>query len=169
MFKIKSQKYSNILYEPTEDIWFDINEVGTPFRFDVTEEITKDEEKMNKVGFVLDNIDNIISKVFDYLHEQLQDTQSQYYSIISYFLEFHYNEFKDGRLGELLGIKDDKDISVNDMLKYLKLNRLGSDFDEKFNDQIYILDFMYNTDMTDEILVVYLNSQSEVIVVTHES
>lgn len=169
MEKINSKSYPEITYEPFEDIWFSPNEVGTPFSFDVTEDLTANKEKMNIIGNFLDNVENVSKKAVDTFVQILSQPSNQYYETVSYFLEFHRDEFDEEELDELFGIEQAKEISRTQMLRCLNLKRVGSSIDEELNEQIFILDFTFNTELTDEILVVYFNTKEEIVSISHES
>ena len=51
----------------------------------------------------------------------------------------------------------------------LQLKRFGSCIDDEMDQQVFILDFSFNPELTDELLVVYFNLEKEVVEIAHES
>ena len=51
----------------------------------------------------------------------------------------------------------------------LKIKRLGGLIDSESQQQIFIVDLSFNTDFTDELIVIYFNLEKQIFYVTHES
>lgn len=169
MKKIRSKCYPDIVYEPSNDIWFDANEVGLPFCFSVREELTKSEEKMNLIGEFLDDIEHMKIQAYETLTQILADKHDKYHETVTYFLEFHRNEFDEEQLSELLGVSETKHLTLEDMIMCLKLNGLSCNYDAGWKEQHFVMDFSFHPALTDELLVVHFNSKKEIIIISHES
>lgn len=68
----------------------------------------------------------------------------------------------------MLGVNNLENLTLHQKADYLNINRVGSIFLEE-SKQGFIIDFSFNMEYTDELLVVYLNLNREIINVTHES
>lgn len=61
------------------------------------------------------------------------------------------------------------DTDILHMVDDLQLKRFGSCIDDERDQQVFILDFSFNPELTDELLVVYFNLEKEVVEIAHES
>lgn len=169
MEKINSIIYPGMMYEPSKDLWLDAKEAGTTFSFSVRSCLTESKSKMNLIGAFLDDIENIKKAAYDTLVKILTDTTNKYHDTVTYFLEFHRNEFDDEQFSQLLGISVTKNVTLKDMVKCLKLNGVTCDYHAGWKELTFILDFSFDTAFTDELLVMHFNSKKEVIIISHEN
>lgn len=64
---IKTNNYPDIEYEKGEEIFLAPEEFDGSFYFDVEEELTLDDEAMNKVAEALDEVDTFVISAKDFL------------------------------------------------------------------------------------------------------
>ena len=89
--------------------------------------------------------------------------------MVSFFMEFHRDEVDPETAAALFPGKDLSTLSFVDMVDDLQLKRFGSCIDDERDQQVFILDFSFNPELTDELLVVYFNLEKEVVEIAHES
>jgi len=166
---LKSQHYPNIKYEKGEEIFFAPEEIGTPFYFDVEEELTLDDEAMSTVGVMLDEVDTLVTLAKASLKKILQDKEDRYHETVAYFMEFHRDEMDSDTVLELFPSSDVDTLTFTEMVDSLQMIRFGSIIDTKTNQQAFIMDLSFNPELTDELMVVYFNLEKQVFYVTHES
>ena len=70
---------------------------------------------------------------------------------------------------ELFQVDNPSDLSFVEMVDLLKIKRLGGLIDSESQQQIFIVDLSFNTDFTDELIVIYFNLEKQIFYVTHES
>ena len=138
---LKSKKYPNIKYEKGQEIFLSPEEMNSHFYFDVEEELTSNNEAMNIVAEMLDEV------------EMLEKTAKN-------FLK---------KILELFQVDNPSDLSFVEMVDLLKIKRLGGLIDSESQQQIFIVDLSFNTDFTDELIVIYFNLEKQIFYVTHES
>lgn len=156
-------------YEPGEEIFTFPEDTGLPFIFDVLEELTENKEAMNHVGKMLDEAESLAEKAKETLKQILSDEKNQKYSMVSYFMEFHRDEVGQETAAALFPGKNLSNLSFVDMVDDLQLNRFGSCIDNEMDQQVFILDFSFHPELTDELLVIYFNLKKEIIEISHES
>lgn len=165
-----NSKRVDLAYQPGEEIFTFPEDTGLPFIFDVLDEaLTEDQEAMDIVGQMLDEAESLAEKAKETLKYILSDENHQKYGLVSYFMEFHRDEVEQETAAALFPGKDLSTLSFVDMVDDLQLKRFGSCMDEELDQQVFILDFSFNPEVTDELLVVYFNLEKEVVEITHES
>lgn len=166
---LDSKKFSNIMYEEGNEILYFSEDIGTSFSFDVTKDLTSNEASMKIVASFLDDTDALVAKAHLYLKEVLLDEQSEYHDTVKFFLSFHKDEMDVETLRKMLGVSEVENLSLLEMIDFLKIQRLGSLIDEYLNEQVFVMDLCFNPDVTDELMVIYFNLEKDIVLVTHES
>ena len=166
---LKSKKYPNIKYEKGQDILVSPEEMNSHLYFDVEEELTSNNEAMNIVAEMLDEVEMLEKTAKNFLKKILDDKKNEYYDVISYFMEFHRDEIDSDVTVELFQVDNPSDLSFVEMVDLLKIKRLGGLIDSESQQQIFIVDLSFNTDFTDELIVIYFNLEKQIFYVTHES
>lgn len=165
-----NSKRVNFEYKPGEEIFTFPEDTGLPFIFDVLdEELTENIEAMDVVGQMLDEAESLAEKAKETLKQILSDENHQKYGMVSFFMEFHRDEVDPETAAALFLGKDLSTLSFVDMVDDLQLKRFGSCIDDEMDQQVFILDFSFNPELTDELLVVYFNLEKEVVEIAHES
>ncbi len=169
--KLNSKKYPDITYEKGEEIQLYKGDLNLPFDFDVEEELTSDDEAMAIVADMLDHTDLLVQKAKDFLKEVLAeaDEDDEDYETIADFMEFHRDDIEPELVSELFPVPDPSELSFEEMIDYLELNRFGSLVYDDDDQQAFIMDLSFDPDVTDELMVVYFNLEKEVIYITQES
>lgn len=70
---LKSKNFSDIEYDPGDELFYTPEEINIPFYFDVEEELTNNLESMNNVSGFLDDIDEIKLSIITYLHKEIDE------------------------------------------------------------------------------------------------
>ncbi len=171
---LNSKKFPEVSYNKGEEIWVGEGELGLPFNFDVTEDLTASTQAMELVSTFLDDIDALKENTIKYLKALLlkkteQSATDSEEHILCYFLEFHRDEFDIETLKNLLGTQDVVNITLERMTDFLLIKRFGSYIDKKLNEQAFIMDLSFNSEYTDELLVIYFNKNKEIFNISHES
>jgi hypothetical protein len=169
MKTIDSKAFPQISYEAGEEIWLDPDETIRPFYFDVTEDITGDEKGMEAVAAFLDALEDIQGQVIRAIKGIIADSTNEYHETIKYFLEFHRDELDPDVVENLTGVAHGKELTFEEWVDHLKLNRLGSYIDDNLNRQAFIMDWNFDPEISDELLVVYLCPNGEIFGISHES
>lgn len=165
-----NSKQVELEYRPGEEIFTFPEDTGLPFIFDVLEEeLTENKEAMDIVGQMLDEAEFLTEKAKETLKQILSDGNHQKYGMVSYFLEFHRDEVGQETAEALFPGKELSTLSLMDMVDDLQLKRFGCCIDEETHQQVFILDFSFNPELTDELLVIYFDLEKEVVEITHES
>ena len=166
---LKSKKYPNIKYEKGQEIFLSPEEMNSHFYFDVEEELTSNNEAMNIVAEMLDEVEMLEKTAKNFLKKILDDKKNEYYDVVLYFMEFHRDEIDSDVTVELFQVDNPSDLSFVEMVDLLKIKRLGGLIDSESQQQIFIVDLSFNTDFTDELIVIYFNLEKQIFYVTHES
>lgn len=171
MLILNSKKFPNILYESREDIYYFPEEIGTSFSFDVTKDLTGDIEAMNRVASFLDDLNKLKEKALIHIRSVLNNKANQYHDTIVCFLEIHKDTsvFKEETIKNMFGIDSIGDFDIEKMIDFLKVKRFGSYIDDELNEQAFIMDLSFNSDYTDELMVVYFNISKDIFAIAHES
>lgn len=169
MKKLNSKKYPNIQYKNGEELFLSPDESGLTFWFDVEDGLTKDDEAMAMVAVALDEVENFEKTAKEFLKSVLSDENDQKYDVVSYFMEFHRDEIDPDAVAELFPVDDPSKLSFSEMVDYLRLNRFGSIIDGETGQQGFIMDLNFNPEITDELMVIYFNSNKQITDVAHES
>ena len=165
-----NSKRVNFEYQPGEEIFTFPEDTGLPFIFDVLdEELTENIQAMDIVGQMLDEAESLAEKAKETLKQILSDENHKKYGMVSFFMEFHRDEVDPETAAALFPGKDLSTLSFVDMVDDLQLKRFGSGIDDERDQQVFILDFSFNPELTDELLVVYFNLEKEVVEIAHES
>lgn len=159
----------NFEYQPGEEIFTFPEDTGLPFIFDVLdEELTENIEAMDVVGQMLDEAESLAEKAKETLKQILSDENHQKYGMVSFFMEFHRDEVDPETAAALFLGKDLSTLSFVDRWMFT-LKRFEAEIDDEMDQQVFILDFSFNPELTDELLVVYFNLEKEVVEIAHES
>ncbi len=163
---VASKKYPNIVFTPGIEIWLDDlkPESPFPFYFDVEGSLTTDEGAMTNVAFALDQLDQLESKVRQHFKENVSSSE-----LLQFFFQHHLTEMDEASLQEMLHTENPDDLTEYELIDCLILKRFGAGFDAKLNAYVYMMDFSFDPDYTDELVVVYLDSDFNVITISHES
>ncbi len=80
-------------------------------------------------------------------------------------MDFHRDEFDDELLPDSVNIKT---LSFDKITDYLTLTSFACSIDDSGN-QTYTLDLSLNPELTDELMVIYMDSQKNIMYIAHES
>ena len=166
---IKTNKYQDIEYEKGEEIFLAPEEFGGSFYFDVEEDLTLDEEAMNNVAEALDEVDTFVISAKDFLKKILAGEENEDYGTVSYFMEYHRDEMDEDTLSEIFPSSDIDTMTFAEMVDYLEAVRFGSIIDSKTQKQAFIMDLSFDTELTDELMVIHFNLDKQPYYVAHES
>lgn len=156
-------------YTPGEEIFTFSEESGLPFIFDVDEELTDNLAAMNAVGEMMDDAEKLAKKAKAAIKAALNDESSPYYNVVTFFMEFHWDDVGPDIAAELFPETDPSKLSFAEMVDFLQLKRFSSLVDSETDQQAFILDLSFNPEITDELMVVYFDLSKEIFCITHES
>ena len=166
---LKSNNYPDIEYEKGEEIFLAPEEFGGSFYFDVEEDLTLDEEAMNKVAKALDEVDTFVISAKDFLKKILAGEENDDYGTVSYFMEYHRDEMDKDTLSDMFPSIDIDTMTFTDMVDSLEAVRFGSIIDNKTQQQAFIMDLSFDPELTDELMVIHFNLDKQPYYVAHES
>ena len=166
---LKSNNYPDIEYEKGEEIFLAPEEFGGSFYFDVEEDLTLDDEAMKNVAEALDEVDKMVETAKDFLKEILLDEGNEEYGTVAYFMEYHRDEMDEDTLSEIFPSSDIDTMTFTEMVDYLEAVRFGSIIDSKTQKQAFIMDLSFDTELTDELMVIRFNLDKQPYYVAHES
>ncbi len=166
---LKSNNYPDIEYEKGEEIFLAPEEFGGSFYFDVEEDLTLDEEAMNKVAKALDEVDTFVISAKDFLKKILAGEENEDYGTVSYFMEYHRDEMDKDTLSDMFPSIDIDTMNFTEMVDYLEAVRFGSIIDNKTQQQTFIMDLSFDPELTDELMVIHFNLDKQPYYVAHES
>ena len=166
---LKSNNYPDIEYEKGEEIFLAPEEFGGSFYFDVEEDLTLDEEAMNKIAKALDEVDTFVISAKDFLKKILAGEENEDYGTVSYFMEYHRDEMDEDTLSEIFPSSDIDTITFTEMVDSLEAVRFGSIIDSKTQQQAFIMDLSFDPELTDELMVIHFNLDKQPYYVAHES
>lgn len=166
---LKSNNYPDIEYEKGEEIFLATEEFGGSFYFDVEEDLTLDEEAMNKIAKALDEVDTFVISAKDFLKKILAGEENEDYGTVSYFMEYHRDEMDEDTLSEIFPSSDIDTITFTEMVDSLEAVRFGSIIDSKTQQQAFIMDLSFDPELTDELMVIHFNLDKQPYYVAHES
>lgn len=169
MRKLNSKKHPDIQYQKGEELFLSPDESGLPFWFDVDNTLTEDDDAMAAVAVALDEVDILEKNAKEFLKNVLSDEDDENYEIVSYFMEFHRDETEPDVVSKLFPADDPAKLSFDKMVDYLRLNRFGSIIDDDTNCQSFIMELNFNSDITDELMVIYFNLDKQIYYIAHES
>lgn len=167
--KLISKKYPNIEYEKGEEIFLSPDEFNSAFYFDVEEELTSNDEAMAIAATMLDEVDALTETAKKFLKMTLENEESEFCEIVTYFMQFHRDEIDPDIVAKLFPVDNPSTISFVEMVDYLRLNRFGSLIDNNSKQQAFIMDLSFNPEITDELMVIYFDLEKQVYHVAHES
>ena len=162
-------KRIDLPYTPGEEIFAFPEESGLPFLFDVEEELTDNPTAMDAVGEMLDKAEKLAEKAKVTIKASLEDENSPYHDVVTFFMEFHRDDVGPDIAAELFPGTDPSKLSFAEMVDFLKLKRFGSLVDSEMDQQVFILDLSFNPEITDELMVIYFDLNKEIFCITHES
>ena len=166
---IKTNNYPDIEYEKGEEIFLAPEEFDGSFYFDVEEELTLDDEAMNKVAEALDEVDTFVISAKDFLKKILAGEENDDYGTVSYFMEYHRDEMDKDTLSEMFPSSDIDTMTFIEMVDSLEAVRFGSIIDNKTEEQAFIMDLSFDPELTDELMVVHFVLEKQPYYIAHES
>lgn len=169
MRKLNSKKHPDIQYQKGEELFLSPDESGLPFWFDVEDTLTGDDDAMAAVAVALDEVDILEKNGKAFLKKVLSDEEDKNYGKVSYFMEFHRDEIESDLVSKLFPVDDHAKLSFDKMVDYLRLNQFGSIIDDDTNCQSFIMDLNFNSEITDELMVIYFNLDKQIYYIAHES
>ena len=164
-----NSKRINFEYTPGDEIFTFPEQTGLPFIFDVDEELTDNSAAMDAVGEMLDEAENLAEKAKNAIKVALEDENSQYNDVVTFFMQFHRDDVGPDIANELFPETEPSKLSFVEMVDFLRLKRFGSLVDSEMNQQVFIMDLSFNPKITDELMVIYFNLNKEIFCITHES
>ena len=164
-----NSKRINFEYTPGDEIFTFPEQTGLPFIFDVDEELTDNSAAMDAVGEMLDEAENLAEKAKNAIKVALEDENSQYNDVVTFFMQFHREDVGPDIANELFPETEPSKLSFVEMVDFLRLKRFGSLVDSEMNQQVFIMDLSFNPKITDELMVIYFNLNKEIFCITHES
>lgn len=164
-----NSKRINFEYTPGDEIFTFPEQTGLPFIFDVDEELTDNSTAMDAVGEMLDEAENLAEKAKNAIKVALEDENSQYNDVVTFFMQFHREDVGPDIANELFPETEPSKLSFVEMVDFLKLKRFGSLVDDEMDQQVFIMDLSFNPKITDELMVIYFNLNKEIFCITHES
>lgn len=167
--ELNTQKYPPIPYRKGEALFLSTEESGMPFLFDVSANLTGDDEAMAAVSSALDEAEALAEKAKAFVEGVLVDEASEYYGIVSYFMEFHRDDLPEDMVQALFPVDDPSALTLMEVADYLQLKRFGSFLDEETKGQMFIMDLTFNPEITNELLVIYFNADRQIVNISHES
>lgn len=180
MKQIPSTKFPSLEYTPGESIWIDnlMPDNKIPFYFNVSEKITQNESAIARVSHALDHMDELVNKARAHLRDIIQNTKDPSYELLHDFFAFHLLEMDDVSLKVMFGMEQPGTLSELEMVDLLMLKSLGSglgegwlgsNFEKEQKKQIFIMDFTFDPEYTDQLIVVYLDANENILTISHES
>jgi len=179
--QIPSTKFPGLEYTPGNDIWIDnlMPDNNIPFYFHISEKITQNEAAIARAAHALDHMDELVNKARAHLRDIIQSKTDPHYELLHDFFDFHLLEMDEESLEEMLGIEQQPEtLSELEMVDLLMLKRLGSglgegwlgrNFKKEQEEQIFVMDFTFNPEYTDQLIVVYLDANENILTISHES
>ena len=178
--QIPSAKFPGLEYTSGDDIWLDNLKPDSkiPFYFHVSEKLTQNEAAVARAAHALDRMDELVNKARAHLKDIIQSKQDPDYTLLHDFFDFHLSEMEEESLKEMLGTEQPKTLSEPELVDLLMLKSLGSglgegwlgsSFAKEQQEQIFIMDFTFNPEFTDQLIVVYLDVNEKILTISHES
>lgn len=178
--QLPSTKFPSLEYTPGESIWIDnlIPDNKIPVYFSVSDKITQDESAIARVSHALDHMDELVNKARAHLIDIIQNTKDPSYKLLHDFFAFHLLEMDDESVKLMFGMEQLETLSELEMLDLLMLKSLGSslgegwlgsNFEKEQKEQIFIIDFTFDPEYTDQLIVVYLDANNNILTISHES
>ncbi len=164
-----NSKRINFEYTPGDEIFTFPEQTSLPFIFDVDEELTDNSAAMDAVGEMLDEAENLAEKAKNAIKVALEDENSQYNDVVTFFMQFHRDDVGTEIANELFPETEPSKLSFVEMVDFLKLKRFGSMVDDEMDQQVFIMDLSFNPKITDELMVIYFDLNKEIFCITHES
>ncbi len=167
--KVPSEVY-DIKYEKGDDIYEEnlVTKEKNVISIMTDELVTKDDNLMKEIFIALDDVDSLITKGKDKIIEVLTDNTNKYYELVKYYMDFHIEEVGEEYHEDLFGVKNAKELGIIEVAKLLKPKMVSVHLNKENKYEI-TLDFSYNSEITDELMVIVFNQDLDIIYVTHES
>lgn len=116
-----------------------------------------------------DEVEGLAEKAKEFVKDVLADETSEYYGIVSYFMEFHRDDLPENMVKALFPVENPSALTLTEMADYLQLKRFGSFLDEETEEQRFIMDLTFDPEITNELLVIYFNADRQIVNISHES
>ncbi len=124
---------------------------------------------MAAVSSALDEAEAMAEKAKAFVKGVLADKASEYYGIVSYFMEFHRDDLPEDMVKALFPVENSSALTLTEMADYLQLKRFGSFLDGETKEQRFIMDLTFDPEITNELLVIYFNADKQIVNISHES
>ena len=124
---------------------------------------------MAAVSPALDEAEAMAEKAKAFVKGVLADKASEYYGIVSYFMEFHRDDLPEDMVKVLFPVENPSALTLTEMADYLQLKRFGSFLDGETKEQRFIMDLTFDPEITNELLVIYFNADKQIVNISHES
>ncbi len=124
---------------------------------------------MAAVSSALDEAEAMAEKAKAFVKGVLADKASEYYGIVSYFMEFHRDDLPEDMVKALFPVESSSALTLTEMADYLQLKRFGSFLDGETKEQRFIMDLTFDPEITNELLVIYFNADKQIVNISHES
>lgn len=147
--------------------WLERGEDGQFCEAKNEDESEDDSEAENEAGE--DEVEALAEKARAFVKGVLADEASEYYSIVSYFMEFHRDDLPEDMVKALFPVDDPSALTLTEMVDYLQLKRYGSFLDNETKEQRFIMDLTFDPEITNELLVIYFNADRQIVNISHES
>ncbi|WP_289140736.1 DUF2004 domain-containing protein [uncultured Brevibacillus sp.] len=178
--QIPSTKFPGLEYTPGNDIWINnlMPDNKIPFYFHVSEKITQNEAAVARAAHALDHMDELVNKAREHLRDIIQSKKDPGYTLLHDFFDFHLLEMDEESLKEMLVTEQPETLSDLEMVDLLMLRSLGSglgegwlgsNFEKEQKEQIFIMNFTFKPEYTDQLIVVYLDANENMLTISHES
>ena len=169
-YNLLSDNYKDIEID-TED---ELNETGLEFpgqidfSIDIEETLTSNKELVKNFAKYLDNIENVKKILIQQLHE-IYKTDSEHKESIDFLIEYVREDVEIEYQTKIFKKEKDEilNLSDDDFIDLLQLKRIGLCDQEEYVE--YIIDFSFNPQYIDELLVVYTDEDMKITRITNES
>ncbi len=167
--ELHTSRYPSIFYKRGEEIFLAPEDSGIPFKFDVSEDLTGDEQAMAAVANALDQAEELAEKAKAFLEEVLANESHEHHSTVAYFMAFHRDDLEAERVKKMFSTEDPAALTFTEMVGYLRLRRFGSFWDIQSKRQLFIMDLSFDPELTNELMVVYFGLDGQILDLAHES
>lgn len=164
--KVESRKFPNLIYAKGEEIFAFPEDAALPFAFDVSEDVTADDDAMKTLGEMLDRVEELELAARRRMLSSFESDADPSLRQIRCFFAYYKDDCEDA--GRIFRTQDPNALSYEEMASRLKLVRFGSFMDEEAQKPLFVLDFSFETDQPEEVLAAYFNHAGELLEVSHE-
>lgn len=170
---IPSKRYPDLHYTGEDDPLYECawspgsDEVFTVHLFP---EVAADQQAVALMGAFLDHIEEMDKKARQAIEQAITQEDSPDHETVAYFLQYYFEEdYPQDELQELF-MTEQNPHSLNpvELLRLLNFRHLFTWRDAQ-NEQFFSMDYMYNPDMTDEILTLVVDKNFEIVSIANES